>query len=175
MINIFVNNSKAKAALDKAMTLEGALSSLLTLLIGQFQRQVKANLASQGREFGQWETASKWIIAKKGSSKLFEGVQERVRVRNAPGRAEVVFDSPGEWTLTQHQGGFFKLPTGNLVTLDLKAPLVLGVTNSKFSFISKRESRVPPRRMWPTDKGATQSAKPLVEQWAKALEARIAA
>lgn len=175
MINIHVNNSKAKEALDKAMNLEGALSSLLSMVIAQFQRQVKSNISRQGGDFGQWEPASKWIVAKKGSSRLFEGIQERVRIRNAPGRAEVVFDSPGEWTLTQHQGGFFVLPSGNLVTLDLKAPLVLGVTNSKFSFISKRESRVPPRRMWPTDKSAQASAQPLVEQWAKALEARLTA
>ncbi len=176
MINIKANIGKALQALDRAGHLESELSSLLTQVINAFKREVQLNIETQGATFeSKWKPASKWIIAKKGSSKLFEGAQHRVRVRNAPGRAEIIFDSPGDWTLTQHQGGFYKFPTGEFVTLDLKNPSVLGVTNTKFSFLSHRESRVPPRRMWPQQARAKKSATPIVEAWAKAQEKRIVA
>jgi len=174
-MDITVQSSKAQAALDKAMNLSGALSSLLSLVIKGFQDQVKKNLRDQGSEYGKWEPASKWITAKKGTSKLFEGADQYVRVRNAPGRSEVVFDSPGNWTLTEHQSGFTVPPTGRIVVLDLKAPAVIGATGSRFAFISRRPSKVPARRMWPTDNKAKETAEPLVIRWAKALEASIAA
>ena len=173
MVTIRANIGKAKLALERGMHLEGELSSLLSLLSESFQRQVRSNLEGQGREFGEWKGASKWIVAKKGTSKLFQGIQERVRVRHSPTRSEVVFASPGNWSLTQHQDGFTVPPSGQLVTLDLRAPHILGVKGNKFSFISKRGSKVPGRRMWPTQTRARQRAIPLVDQWAKKLEARF--
>ena len=174
-MEIQVTNAKALASLQRAMNLDGVLSSLLALVIAGLQGQVKSNMQEQGGEFGKWAPASKWIVAKKGSSKLFAGMESHVRVRNAPGRSEVVFDSPGEWTLTQHQQGFTKEPTNTLVSIDVVNPAAVGRSKSPVVFWSRRPTVVPPRRMWPTAEIAKSKAEPLVEQWCRALEASLAA
>lgn len=174
-MDIRVNSNRALAALKRTDDIGGAINSLLLLVLNTFREQVRQNLETQGDAFGKWQPASKWTVAKKGSSKLFAGKQENIRIRNAPGRGEVVFVSPGNWTLTQHQEGFTVPPTGELVTLDLKNPGAVGAKSSKFSFISRRPSVVPARRMWPTEKKAVATAEPLITRWVKALEAGIAA
>lgn len=173
--NIQVQDDKAKRALERALNMHGALSSLLALVAADFQQEVQKNLNTQGGVYGRWVPASKWIVAKEGRSKLFPDAAERIRVQATPSRAAVVFDAPGNYTLTQHQDGFTIPPTGTRITLDLKQPSALGITRSKFSFVSTRPSRVPPRRMWPTDQAAKKTAEPLVVQWAKRLEQELVA
>jgi hypothetical protein len=160
-------------ALERAANLSTALSSLLSQVAANFQREVQTNIEGQGSEYGKWREGSKWFFAKKGLSRMFEGQENNVRVRNAPGRSEVVFQSPGDWTLTLHQHGFTEPPSGAIVDLDLKMPGILGIARSKFSFVSLRASTVPPRRMWPEDSQATRTATPLVEQWAKKMQAEL--
>jgi hypothetical protein len=173
VINIHVNDQRAKQALQRLLNMKGAISSLLALVAANFQQEVQKNANEQGSQYGRWVPASKWIIAKEGRSKLFPDVAERIRVRANPERAEVVFQGLEDWTLTQHEKGFTTPPSGTIVTLDLKQPAALGWNKSKFSFFSRNPSRVPARKFWPTDEKAKKTAQPLIAQWAKQVEAEL--
>lgn len=137
-------------------------------------RAASRNMRDQGALFGEWKPASKWTIAKKNTTKLFKGLHNNFGVRAFSTRAEVFFKSTGRWSIDQHHEGFTEAPTGSLVTIQLKRPRALQDWKyDHFTFVSKRASHVPRRRIWPTTAQARQIINPHINSFVRSIRALV--
>lgn len=118
---------------------------------------------------GNWKPVSKWIRAKKNTTKALAGMQSRIKFKSMPTQMELYFESPGNWAISDHDKGFTVGATGKRVTIPLRNPAALGLPSKalSFSFISRRDSVVPARKVWPTDKEAEAILVPIVSRWVR--------
>lgn len=125
------------------------------------------------QDAGRWAPASKWVLAKKNTSKALQG--EGIRMQwNGMGPKMKVF-SRAKYQMDDHHQGFTVPPSGQRVTIQLKNPSALGLpANAKaFSFLSKRGSDVPARKIWPTEAEVIGIVHPKVEPWIRGLLMKI--
>lgn len=138
--------------------------------IGPGLRQdVKNRIISE--DGGSWESVSKWVRAKKNARKALSGTWKRVKTRTITGvgggKLFLFFESPGDWTLTQHHDGFVNQPTGRRVNIPIvnPRPLNLKAGTSSFSFVDRNSSKVPTRKIWPSENEAIGIIQPKVAPW----------
>jgi hypothetical protein len=169
MVTITIRNEKqVRAALkgiDKALNAERP--ALFQTLGRILQDDVRDRMDSRGG--GSWAPPSKWILAKKNARVALAGQSRRVRFQTFPDKLVVFFDSPKDWTLTQHNDGFTVQPDGSRVTIPLQNPAALGLSGSAktFSFISRKPSVVPARRSWPTEAEALSKINAPISMWVR--------
>lgn len=170
-MEIIVENQKKAERFLRNFDREVSRSWLrLFRIIGPKLRQdVKNRIISQNN--GSWDPVSKWIRAKKNSRKPLVGVWRYVKNKSITGvgggKLYLLFESPGDWTLTQHHDGFVNKPTGNRVTIPIVNPRPLGLKagTKSFSFIDRRGSVVPARKAWPSEDEALKIIIPEITPW----------
>ena len=120
---------------------------LLTTLGRVIRTQVKKRITTS--DGGSWAKPSKWTKAKKGRRKSLVGTGKLIRSKSSNRLVAIFAVVTGNWTMTDHHHGFIKPPTGNRVFLSLRKPSALNPNpGPSFSFISRRESVTPARRIW---------------------------
>lgn len=147
------------------------LPSLLREISSALRDDVRKRIITS--DGGTWKPPSKWIRAKKNSRKALAGMQKFVRSRVLQRSAEVYFDSPGDWTLTQHEKGFVNkligpkdMAIGSRVILNIINPRPLGLPSpGSFSFVPQEPGITPARRIWTNEAEAYGIAEPLVSRW----------
>jgi len=155
---------------DVEQALPSALRDVSIALRENVRRRIVTN------DGGTWRPVSKWIRAKKNARKPLAGMQNRVKSRVfGSRRAEVFFESPGEWTLTQHHEGFNQPQVGPedeylkpFVVLNIVNPRPLSLPGpGRFAFVPRRQWATPARRIWTSETEAVAIAVPLIERWAR--------
>lgn len=143
-----VQIEKALAQLSKDIRRRRTLMSR----IGKNVRDdVRNRIRTQNQ--GTWAKPGKWIKAKKDARKALSGTAKFVRSKSTKDRAEIFGAMPGTWTLTQHDRGFTRTPSGRRVTLNLKRPGALNLPSSRkmISFIDRKVTSTPARKIWSED------------------------
>jgi hypothetical protein len=172
---VYVKNEKAVANLLRTLPrrISSATPTLFRTMGGLLVRDVRARLSSG--DGGKWAPPSKWVKAKRNARKVLVGLGGRIKQRVVGRSLHVYFDSPGPWTLTQHHQGFVTPPTGERVSFRLKRPSALGLPSSRtsFSFISRRESPTPARKIWPNTAEVVTMIEPTIVPWFNRLLLRI--
>lgn len=174
-MEIRIPKARATQALLNGLSrdVEQALPSVLRDVSTALRENVRRRIVTQ--DGATWKPVSKWIRAKKNARKPLAGMQNRVKSRVLGSRrAEVFFESPGNWTLTQHHDGFPQPQVGPedayvnpRVVLDIVNPRPLGLNASgKFAFVPWRQWSTPARRIWTSETEAVAIAEPLVARWA---------
>lgn len=175
MITIEHNVEQAASKLEQiGKQLNANLDAVVYDIVTKYTEEVRRNIETQGRRFGSpWEPPSKWIAAKKGEGhKILEGADRFLTVLGGGLESRVAFISPGPWTLTQHHDGFVVPADGQEYTIRLVNPFALGLEagHANFKFAWKKNSVVPPRKIWPTENEVVQMIHPLIEDFAKKTE-----
>jgi hypothetical protein len=179
MIKIEHNVNRVTAKLDRIPAqLDDELSHLVRDVLGYLNSQTKFNVTNQGGTFGQrWEAKSKWISAKKGAgAKTLAGMENYIRhnmTSKLSGR--VAFYSPGDWTLTQHHRGFTLPASGREETISIRNPSALGLTpgTKAYKFVWRKDSKVPARQIWPTEKQAFDMAGRQLIGWLAIVNSKL--
>lgn len=174
---LIVHDASARSFLGRVNVAVGEGLARLMRQYGQLMvRMVKENIRTQGDTFGsKWRPASKWIVAKKARHSVLLEAIPNVKFQAYSGSVRVFFASPGEWSLTQHHQGFTVPPSGHRETFALRRPSVLGKKTNTFSFISRKPSVVPARRIWPTDTQKRMYMNSLLERFGIDLAQRSGA
>jgi hypothetical protein len=166
MLSITVNTISATRYLNGLpRRIDRALPGLWRQLATPLKQDVRTRLSSA--DGGRWAKPSKWIKAKKNSRKVLNGLGSRIRSRYTQRALSIYFDSPGEWTLTQHHDGFTKLPELRNVTIPIKNPRPLGLSRGTkwFRFYHGKPSVTPARKVWPTEVEAEVIVAPIASRW----------
>lgn len=111
---------------------------------------------------GSWAPASRWVQAKKGTTKALDGLENDFSFRQAGSRrVEVYFEgqnSEGEAIdIQEHHDGTTLEADGSHVDLYLKDPSALRLKSPNFSFRWLRSSVIPARRIWPDRAGEIEA------------------
>jgi hypothetical protein len=172
MITLTVNTTSASRYINgMERRIDRALPGLWRQLAMPLKADVRTRLSTA--DGGRWAKPSKWIRAKKNARKALTGLGSRIRSRYTQRSLSIYFESPGDWTLTQHHDGFTKLPTLGNVTIRIKNPRPLGLSRGTkwFRFFNSRPSVVPARKVWPSEVEAEAIVTPIASQWiAKVLQ-----
>ena len=166
MLTVVANTTSASRYINGLpRRIDRALPGLWRSLAIPFKADVKQRLATE--DGGRWAKPSKWIKAKKNSRKVLNGLQSRIRSKYTQQALNIYFDSPGEWTLTQHHDGFTKLPELRNVTIPIKNPRPLGLSRGSkwFRFFHGKPSVVPARKVWPSEAEAVAIVTPVASAW----------
>lgn len=153
----------------KKLKITDALPALLTQLGVALVRDVKVRIATQ--DGGKWKPASKWILAKKGTSKPLRGAENSIFFRVK--RNELDIGSNDEAAqLSKHHKGFTNLligpkdrTEGKAVILDLVRPSALGVRRRDFHFAPTKKGTTPARKIWPDDRELIKIGDPIASRW----------
>ncbi len=143
-----------------------------------------------------WARASKWVRAKKATDQALVGTEEFIKTRTGRHSAKLFGATrDGEWTMTQHDRGFFnalespkeKHDASGRVVLELRDPSALSrplmmakisrdkrvsIPSSYFAFKPERVGYTPPRKIWSTDKEVQGRVQPRALEWFKRVIAK---
>lgn len=145
---------------------------LLAELGQHLVEQVKERITSA--DAGTWKPGSKWLQAKKNTTRALVGVERYVKSSVNDNRLEVYAETPG-YTLTQHHVGFanklFKdseLSDGGRVEIEVRNPSPLGLKNATvFRFIPTNPGMTPARKIWSDDADVQKVGQPIFSRWLK--------
>jgi hypothetical protein len=172
MITLTVNTTSASRYINgMERRIDRALPGLWRQLAIPLKSDVRTRLSTA--DGGRWAKPSRWIRAKKNARKALTGLGSRIRSRYTQQALSIYFDSPGDWTLTQHHDGFTKLPELRQVTIRIKNPRPLGLSSGTkwFRFFHGRPSVVPARKVWPSEQEAVAIVTSIASAWiAKVLQ-----
>ncbi len=144
-----------------------------------------------------WATASKWVRAKKATDQALVGTEEFIKTRTGRHSASVYgATKDSEWTMTQHDRGFFNAldskkerhDASGRVVLELRDPSALGrplmmakisrdkrvsIPSSYFAFVPKHIGYTPPRKIWSTQAEVEGRVTPRALEWFKRVIAKV--
>jgi hypothetical protein len=166
VLTIVVNNKSASRYIQGLpRRIERALPALWRSLATPLKANVRTRLATA--DGGRWAKPSRWIKAKKNSRKVLNGLGQRIRSRYTQQALNIYFESPGDWTLTQHHDGFTVPPEGRHVLIPIKNPRPLGLSSGTkwFTFFHGKPSVVPARKVWPSEVEAEAIVVPIASAW----------
>lgn len=166
MLTIVANTKSASRYINGLeRRIDRALPGLWRQLAVPLKADVKTRLSTA--DGGRWAKPSRWIKAKKNARKVLTGLTSRIKSRYTPTTLSVYFESPGDWTLTQHHDGFTKPAEGRHVLIPIKNPRPLGLSRGTkwFSFFHRKASVVPARKVWPSEAEAEAIIVPVASAW----------
>lgn len=149
---------------------------LMNKLASKARDMTRRNITTQG--LGAWKKLSKWTVAQTGRRKALVTLRKFIVVKKAKGRAtsaSVVFNSPGDFTLTQHHDGYADPALGTVVKIELKRPGALGLPRKQTSksFVDKRNRQVPARPVWPEGARLFKMLRVETRKWARQVDRRV--
>ena len=179
------NGQEAKAFLKKLnAAINDGLPSLFRSLGDVYVADVKHRIISQ--DDGKWAPASKWLRAKKATSRVLDGAERYVRARISKNKLSIVSTARG-WTLTQHHDGFTnalvspkdKFDEFGRVVIPVKDPRPLNLyaemrkardgsvkpRSTTFHFKAVKPGKTPARKIWPTADEAIRLGSPIASRW----------
>lgn len=149
---------------------------LMNRLVSKARDMTRRNITTQGG--GTWAPLSKWTIAQTGRKKALITLRKFIVAVKAKGRgrtAKVVFQSPGNFTLSQHHDGYTDPAEGGIVKIALKKPgaLKLPAKTKVKGFVDKRSRKVPARPVWPEGRKLFLMLQRETRIWAREMERRL--
>lgn len=149
---------------------------LMNRLASKARDMTRRNITTQG--LGSWKALSKWTVAQTGRRKALVTLRKYIVAKKAKGRstkASVVFNSPGNFTLTQHHDGYDDPALGTVVKIALKKPGALGLPRKQThkSFLDKKSRKVPARPVWPEGVRLFKMLRVETRKWARQMDRRI--
>lgn len=120
----------------------------------------KETITTQGR--GSWAPLARTTRLVTGRRKALLPIRDQIRFRSnvSLGTATVYFSGrPSNWSIEQHESGF--------TSPAVKGKMMKAKGLGKFS--SRKESVVPPRKIFPTQEEATRISVPITERWVQKI------
>lgn len=176
MAELVTTNAKAVALAFNELSIKIAhqQGSLFKQMGAIVVNNVKERIKSQDE--GRWAKMSKWTSAKKNPARVLEGAEEFVKFRATSDKLEIISDTKGEWTLSQHHEGFENKEDhreGDKIVIDIINPGPLGLTSvpdGKFSWIPRAGTHLTPaRKIWPTEEETKALILPIASKWLNKL------
>jgi hypothetical protein len=135
---------------------------LMDRIGGALQKYTQNRIKTQGE--GTWPGLAPSTRERTGRSKALVTLIPFIKVRSGAEAVTVYFSKrPKGWSLEQHERGY--------TSAAVKGPIMkMKKDGSKAAFFSSRkESKVPARRVFPTDNEALRVAIPLVNDWTREI------
>jgi len=159
-VQITVDAKAVNRAINGVRTMMHQRKSVLDSIGKGLMEYTKETITTQGR--GTWAPLAKTTRLATGRNKALLPIRDQIRYRSnvSASTATVYFSGrPVGWNLEMHATGF----TSRSVKGPVMANRRLGV------FSARKESVIPPRRVFPTTDEAAKIAGPLVDKWVEKI------
>jgi hypothetical protein len=120
---------------------------------------------------GTYDPLSKWTRAQTGRRKALITERKNISFKLVGGTLQIGHQSPGNWSIEQHEKGFVEQNASETITL--RNPKALkDIRGTQFFLKNPKPSVVPARKVFANRAEAESIAKKKADQWVKKIVAR---